>query len=262
MAGGVALNSKANMELYYSRLFSDVFIFPAATDAGAAIGAAAWVSEHLLGTKMVNQRMKNAYYGPEYKDEEVKRLVRDSKWRAEYLGDNVSSLAGLVAAGKIVTWYQGRSELCPRALGNRSIIADSRKKEMWTEINTLKGREWWRPLAPSLLESRVKNYFVEGSPHEFMIMMYKFVNELKSRVPAVCHVDGTARPQTVDMNQNRPWYEQIQSFEEMTGEGIVVNTSFNLAGEPLVETPHDALRSFAVGGFDAMYLQGWLIRKS
>ena len=167
----------------------------------------------------------------------------------------------MISKGKIVAWYQDRAEFGPRALGNRSIVADPRNKEMWYNLNAIKGREWWRPLAPSVLEEKMDSYFVDSVPHEFMIMMYRLKEIAKDRVPAICHVDGTARVQTVKRSENKRWYRMIKGFEEITGEGLVVNTSFNLAGEPLVETPIEALKSFAIGGFDAIYLQGWLINK-
>ncbi|MGB9734494.1 MAG: carbamoyltransferase C-terminal domain-containing protein, partial [Conexivisphaera sp.] len=261
LAGGVALNARANMELHYSGLFNDIFIFPAANDAGTAIGAAAYVYEHVLGGRMRNGRLRSAYLGPEYSDEEVKGAVERSKFRAEYVGDDVGAVADLVAKGKVVAWYQGRAELGPRALGNRSIVADPTRKEYWRLVNDIKGREWWRPLAPSLLDEDKEEYFVDPVSHEFMIMMFKLKDEMCGRVPVVCHVDKTARPQTVTRDRNRTWYELIKAFKEIKGEGLVMNTSFNLAGEPLVETPQDAIRSFALGGFDAMYMQGWLIRK-
>jgi carbamoyltransferase len=130
---------------------------------------------------------------------------------------------------------------------------------MWETVNQVKGREWWRPLAPSLIDA--SRYFVQGKPHEFMVMMYRFIEEAGDRVPAVRHVDGTARPQTVDHVDNPVWRSLIKSFEDFTGEALNVNTSFNLAGEPVVETPQDALRSFAVGGLDAIYMQSQLIVK-
>jgi carbamoyltransferase len=261
LAGGVALNAKANMVIHYSKLFNDMFIFPAANDAGGPIGAAAWVYEHVLGGKMKRQRLKTVYLGPEYSDEEVKKVVERGGWNAKYVGDDVNEVVDLIVKGYVVTWYQGRAELGPRALGNRSIIADPRRKDMWGIVNRIKGREWWRPLAPSLLEDDANKYFVDPVPHQFMILMYKFRPEMCEVVPAVCHVDQTARPQTVTRDQNKTWYELIKAFKDMTGEGIIMNTSFNLAGEPLVETPQDAIKSFALGGFKALYLQGWLIQK-
>ncbi len=261
LAGGVALNAKANMVIHYSKLFNDMFIFPAANDAGTPIGAAAWVYEHVLGGKMKRQRLKTVYLGPEYSDEDVKRVVERGGWNARYVSDDVNEVVDLVVKGHVVAWYQGRAELGPRALGNRSIIADPRKKEMWGIVNRIKGREWWRPLAPSLLEEDAGKYFIDPVPHQFMILMFRYKPEMCEVVPAVCHVDGTARPQTVSKDENRTWYELIKAFKDVTGEGIILNTSFNLAGEPLVETPQDAIKSFALGGFKAIYLQGWLIQK-
>jgi len=262
LAGGVALNAKANMELYYSRMYNDIFIFPAANDAGGPIGAAAYVYEHVLGGKMKNERLNNVYLGPEYSDEEIKKIVEKSKFKVQYVGDDINAVADLVAKGQIVTWYQGRAELGPRALGNRSIIADPTKKEYWKLVNDIKGREWWRPLAPSLLLKDADVYFKDPTKHEFMILMMRYKDEETcKKVPVTCHVDLTARPQTVTKEENRNWYNLIKSFKDIKGEGLVMNTSFNLAGEPLVETPQEAIKSFALGGFDAMYLQGYLISK-
>jgi len=261
LAGGVALNARANMELHYSRTFNDMFIFPAANDAGTSIGAAAYVYEHVLGGRMRGGRLRSVYLGPEYSDEEVRGAVEASKFRARYVGDDVNEVADLIAKGNVVAWYRGRSELGPRALGNRSIIADPRDEGMWRRLNAIKGREFWRPLAPSLLEEDKGEYFVDPVSHEFMILMFRFRDGMAGRVPAVHHVDGTARPQTVTRDMNPTWYDVIRAFKGATGEGIVVNTSFNLAGEPLVETPRDAIRSFAAGGFDAMYMQGYLLYK-
>lgn len=260
LAGGVALNAKANMALHYSKLFNNIFIFPAANDAGGPVGAAAYVYEHILGQKMKSERLRNVYLGPDYHDE-VEKVVKQSKWNSQYVGDDTTEVARMVADGKILTWYQGRAELGPRALGNRSIVADPRRKEIWKILNQIKGREWWRPLAPSLLSEDSREYFEDPVDHEFMILMFKFKEEAKARVPGVVHVDGTARPQTVTADQNKRWYDLIKSFKEITGEGLIINTSFNLAGEPLVETPYDALRSFSIGGFDAIYLDGWIIKK-
>lgn len=262
LSGGVALNAKANMELHYKRLFDDIFIFPAASDSGTPVGAAAYVYEHVLGHKMVNKRLETIYLGPEYSDESVKKALTTGKWNSEYIGDDVGVVAEMVAKGKIVTWYQGRSELGPRALGNRSIVADPTRKETWKKVNEIKGREWWRPLAPSLLYEELGRYFEEPAHHQFMILMLRLNKFAQKELPAICHVDNTARPQSLKRKDNPNWYDMIKAFKQIKGHGIVVNTSFNLAGEPLIETPQEAIRSFAVGGFDAMYMQGWLIRKN
>jgi len=249
------------MVIHYSKLFNDIFIFPAANDAGTPIGAAAWVYEHVLGGKMRRQRLKTVYLGPEYSDDEVRKVVERGGWSARYVGDDVNEVVDLVVKGFVVAWYQGRAELGPRALGNRSIIADPRRRDMWGVVNRIKGREWWRPLAPSLLEEDAGKYFIDPVPHQFMILMYKYKPGMCEVVPAVCHVDQTARPQTVSKDENKTWYELIKAFKDETGEGIILNTSFNLAGEPLVETPTDAIRSYALGAFKAIYLQGYLIQK-
>ncbi len=262
MAGGVALNAKANMELYYSKLFNDVFVVPAANDAGGPIGAAAYVYEHVLGNTMKNGELEDVYLGQVYNDSRINKVVRDSNFKFEYIGKDVGTVAELIAKGKVVTWYQGRSEVGPRALGNRSILANPAKKEMWAKLNKIKGREWWRPLAPSLLCNEKNKYFIHSKDHRFMTIMAKLLDNAKERVPAICHVDNTARPQMVHKNCNTTYYNMIDALKHITGEGIVINTSFNLAGEPLVETPEDAMRSFSSGGFDAMYMQGWLITRS
>jgi len=177
LAGGVALNAKANMAIHYAKIFNDIFIFSAANDAGGPIGAVAWVYERVLGGKMKRQRLKTVYLGPEY-DEEVRKVVERGGWNAKYIGDDVNEVVDLVVKGHVVTWYQGRAELGPRALGNRSIIADPRRREMWSIVNKIKGREWWRPLAPSLLEEDVGKYFIDSVPHQFMILMFKYRNDM------------------------------------------------------------------------------------
>lgn len=262
LAGGVALNARANMRIYYSNIFSDIFIFPVANDAGTPIGAAAYVYEHILGGKIRSRRLDHVYFGFEYSEEEIANVVKKGKWNYEYIGEDINPVIDLVLKGGVVSWYQGRSEIGPRALGHRSIIADPRNKEMWKKVNEIKGREWWRPLAPSLVLEDASRYFYKATHHPFMILMFKYKDEETCRrVPAVCHIDLTARPQTVTGNEDRNWYNLIRAFKDETGEGIILNTSFNLAGEPLVESPYDAIKSFAFGGFDALYIQGWLIRK-
>ena len=261
LAGGVALNAKANMKLHYSKLFSDIFVFPAAADQGACVGAAAYVYEHTCGGKMSHGRLARIDFGPQYDDDSVKSTVREAKYPAEFVGDDFTRIAELLAKGKVVGWFQGRSEFGPRALGNRSLIADPRRKDNWSKLNVIKGRESWRPVCPSLLSSDKDDYFEDPVDHEFMVMMFRMKADARERVPAVCHVDSTSRPQTVERNANPTWYDLIRSFKEATGEGMLINTSFNLAGEPLVRTPEQALRDFAIGGLDALYLQGHLIEK-
>jgi carbamoyltransferase len=262
LAGGVALNAKANMELYYSGLFDRMFVFPAANDSGAPIGAAAYVYRNVLGGKMANERIEQVFLGPEYPDEVISSAISRSKWRSQRIGSDTNPIADIVAKGGVVGWFQGRSELGPRALGNRSIIADPRKKDNWALVNGIKGREPWRPLAPSVRSGEESAYFENPTDARFMILMLRMTHDASQRVPAVCHVDGTSRPQVVSREDNAPWHDLLSSFKSATGEGMLLNTSFNLGGEPLVQTPAEALRSFAVSGLDALYLQGWLIRKA
>jgi carbamoyltransferase len=262
LAGGVALNAKANMLLHYAKLFNDTFFFPAANDAGTTIGAAAWVYEHVMGQKMTNERLRHVFLGPEYSHIEIEKTIQRSKWKSEDIGEDLGPLVDLVKEGAMVGFYQGRAELGPRALGNRSFVGDPRNPKMWKKVNEVKGREWWRPLAPSVLEEDASKYFVDPVFHPFMILMFEFLASARHSVPAVTHVDGTARPQTVSRQDNALWYDLIKAFKEDTGESLVVNTSYNLAGEPLVETSTDALRSFAISGLDALYMDGHLLRKN
>ena len=261
LAGGVALNAKANMKIHYSHMFDNMFIFPAANDAGTSAGAAAYVYEKILGGKMAHGALKDAYLGMDYDCDEIKGVVKKSKWKAEYIGNDTADLIKLVSSNKIIAVYQGRAELGPRALGNRSIVANPSNRKTWKLVNEIKGREWWRPLAPSLLAEDMNNYFYDPVYHQFMVLMLKLKQDAKGRIPAVCHVDDTSRPQMVRKSDNRVWYDLIKEFKSITGEGLVVNTSFNLGGEPLVETPVEAIKSFAHGGLDALYLDGWLIKK-
>jgi len=239
VAGGVGLNAKANMLVHYAKLFNDAFFFPAANDTGTTIGAAAWVYEHVMGEKMKNERLRTVYLGPEYSEEEVQKTIKRSKWKSEEIGEDLGPLIDLVKGGAMIGFYQGRSELGPRALGNRSFVGDPRNPKMWKKVNEIKGREWWRPLAPSILEEDTSKYFVDPVFHPFMILMFEF-----------------------QASDNALWYDLIKGFKDDTGESIVVNTSYNLAGEPLVETPLDTLRSFALSGLDALYMNGHLIRKN
>lgn len=261
IAGGVALNAKANMRLHYSHIYDELWVFPAANDAGSAIGAAAYVHHNVLGEKMRHGRLEDVYTGPGASDEAVGQMVKRSKWSARFIGDDVTPVSDLILKGMVLGWFQGRSEFGPRALGNRSIVANPTDKRFWRAVNEIKGREFWRPLAPSVLERSREACFEDSCDHKFMVLMFQMSKEGGSQMPAACHVDGTARPQIVVQKDNKRWYDLIDSFGEVSGVHAVLNTSFNLGGEPLVQTPDEALRSFAVSGLDALFLQGWLITK-
>ncbi|NPA85337.1 MAG: carbamoyltransferase [Crenarchaeota archaeon] len=265
LSGGVALNGKGNMVIHYSKIFSDVFIFPGANDAGISIGAAAWAYEHVLGKKMKNVRIRSAYWGFPYGEEEVRsalKLAKDLGFKVEEVGD-AAVLAEDLVKGKFYAIYQGRAEFGPRALGHRSLVADPRKREHWERMNEVKGREWWRPLAPSLLLEDADYFFKDPVEAPFMILMLKYKDENKCReVPATCHVDMTARPQTVTREIDAQWYGLIKEFKRLTGIGLIMNTSFNMGGEPLVETPVQAVLSYAfMFGLSGLWLEGYLITK-
>ncbi|VVB77082.1 Uncharacterised protein [uncultured archaeon] len=259
-AGKTALDSKVNMRLRKSKLFSDVFVFPDADDSGCPAGAAAYAYEHMLGGKMRCKRLPSARLGPEYDGERVRKVVQRGKWKAKKV-DDPSEVAQLVSKGKIVAWFEGRSEIGPRPLGGRSIIADPTTKDSWKAINELKGRRWWRPLAPAVLYQDMRRYFTGPMPAPFMNTMLELNGRGASALPAVCSVDRSTEPQSVRKAENAKWYAMISAFKDIKGEGAVVNANFNLAKEPLVETPEDAIASFSLGGFDALYLDGWLILK-
>jgi len=261
MAGGVALNAKANMKIRDGRLFSDLFVFPAAGDSGTAVGAAAYVSEAVLGKKMETRRLTNVYLGPRYSDDELLAIMKSRGLKGDRIGDDGFPIAERVSKGEIVCVYQGRAELGPRALGNRSIVADPRKAENSKRVNGLKGREWWRPLAPSVLQEDLSRYFMDPAENGFMTELMRLTKEGRAALPAVAHVDGTTRPQSVVESENSIWHDAIREFKNITGVGAILNTSFNLAGEPIVETPDEALRSFTKGDFDALYFQGWIIER-
>ncbi len=263
LAGGVALNAKANMELYYAKIYDDLFIFPGANDAGLAVGAAAWAYEHVLGLKMKNERIKDVYWGYPYGEEEIRKalkLARDLGLKVEYVG-SPEVLVDYLVKGQFMAFFQGRAEFGPRALGHRSLLADPRKAEHWERMNKVKGREWWRPLAPSLLLEDAPSLFKDPTEAPFMILMFKYKDEEACKtVPAVCHVDMTARPQTVTPEIDKNWYSLIKAFKQETGIGVVMNTSFNLGGEPLVDSPAQAILSYLfMFGMKGLWLEGWLI---
>lgn len=262
IAGGAALNAKANMEVLYAKIFNDMFVFPAANDAGTSIGAALWAYEHVLGGKVKNERIENVFWGADFSDEvdEAIRWAKDT-FNLKVENADITQLVDHLLRNEIVTVYQGRPEFGPRALGHRSIVADPRIRENWERVNALKGREWWRPLAPSLLLDKAKEYFEVGEHLPFMIVMERFKEEACERLPVVCHVDRTARPQTVTPSIDKNWYQLIKAFGDETGEYVVMNTSFNLGGEPLVDTPKQAIVSFLLGRFDAMWMEGYLIMR-
>ncbi len=261
MAGGVALNSKANGKILVSGLVDDLFVQPAAADDGVALGAA-------LAPYMVNEghvpmtRLRKMYLGPESSDEEIEKTLCTYKLRATTLQDPAGTAAEMLAEGRILGWFQGRMEFGPRALGGRSILADPRDPKMNEKVNNaVKFREWWRPFAPALLAEAAPEYLESALDSPFMIFTSVVRAEKRAVIPSVTHVDGTARPQTVEPDVHPLYYRMIQAFGERTGVPVVMNTSFNLRGEPIVCTPTDAIRTFFSSGMDALVIGPYLVEK-
>jgi carbamoyltransferase len=273
MSGGVALNCIANRKILDQTPFERVFIQPAASDTGLALGAALY-GKHVLGRSAHRWIMTNAYLGREYSDQEVLQAIRSSRVTVEYHGPDESNpyfrsstpiaerTARLLADNMIVGWYQGGSEYGPRALGHRSILMDPRKPENKDILNDrVKRREAFRPFAPSVLLEHASDYFDLDVPSRFMILAAQVKEEKAGEIPAVVHVDNSARVQTVTAADNGIFYQVIDEFRRLTGVAVLLNTSFNLAGEPIVETPSDALRTFLATHMDYLVIHNYLIGK-
>jgi carbamoyltransferase len=259
LAGGVALNSKANGLILSERLVDRIFIQPAATDDGVAIGAAL-AAPVAAGFRC--GEMTKAYLGPQSRPEEIEAALRTYKLSYERLDNPAETAAELLTEGKLIGWYQGRGEFGPRALGNRSILADPRDVRNRDRVNNaVKFREDWRPFAPSVLEEAGASLFENYHTTPFMTLTFQVKPEKKEAISAAVHVDGSARVQSVTRDQNERYYDLIKSFAAKTGVPAVLNTSFNLKGEPIVNSPFDAIRTFYTSGLDALILDRYLIVK-
>ncbi|TVQ01100.1 MAG: hypothetical protein EA359_14480 [Balneolaceae bacterium] len=290
LAGGVALNCVANGKLLRSGLFDDIWIQPAAGDAGGAIGGAL-LAHHIYfdqERKPVNSQdaMNGAYLGPYYSEKEILQTL--NKYKATYIHfDNFQELcdktAGLIDEGKVIGWFRGKMEFGPRALGNRSILGDARNSEMQKKLNLkIKYRESFRPFAPAVLAEDSTEYFDLNSPSPYMLLVADVKQErrhavpedyhqkelsgklyhLRSDIPAVTHVDFSARVQTVHKETNPDFWALLQTFKLKTGFGILINTSFNVRGEPIVCSPDDAYRCFMNTEMDCLVLENYMLLKS
>jgi len=261
VAGGVAFNSVANGKIRQQTPFTQVFVPPVPDDSGVSLGAALYVCHQLEGRPR-EYVMTSNYLGPGYSDAEIRDALVQFKVRHRVVPNPASIAAELVTAGKIVGWFQGRLEFGDRALGNRSILADPRDASMKDRVNdTVKYREPFRPFAPSILIDDVGEFFVESAPTPFMENVFSIRPEKRALIPAVTHVDGTGRLQTVSREQNPLYFELIEEFRRLTGIPVVLNTSFNLNGEPIVCSPQDALRTFFSSGLDALIMGNCLVEK-
>ena len=288
LAGGVALNCVSNGRLLREGKFKDIWIQPAAGDAGGAIGAALSIwHQYLEKPRYVNHSdaMKGSYLGPQFSDKETQQYLDDVRANYIYLKDRelFKTVAAILAKGNVIGWFQGRMEFGPRALGNRSIIGDPRNEKMQSVMNLkIKYRESFRPFAPSVLSEKVNQYFELDKPSPYMLLVAEVKNDLhipmteeqkqlfgieklkipRSKIPAVTHVNYSARVQTVHPETNPRYYQLIKQFEVLTGCGVLVNTSFNVRGEPIVCTPEDAYRCFMRTEMDYLVVNNYLLAKS
>ena len=289
LAGGVALNCVANGKLLRSGIFEDLWIQPAAGDAGGALGAAYAVWYIREGNKRIlncsPDAMHGGYLGPSFSDREIERILGGYGAVSSYY-DSFDELAKLVATrladGKVIGWFQGRMEYGPRALGNRSILGDARNPEMQKKLNLkIKYREGFRPFAPSVVQEDVQEYFELDRPSPYMLLvapvraekriplpkgyngqsLYERLYFLRSDLPAITHIDYSARIQSVDKNVNPRYWQLIQQFKKLTGYGVIVNTSFNVRGEPIVCSPQDAYRCFMRTEMDYLVIGNYMLDK-
>jgi carbamoyltransferase len=260
VGGGVAMNCSANGKLLSGSVADEMWLFPASGDAGLSVGAALLCSRDEGDLRRV--RVESPYWGPEFSDYEIEETLRPTSGISYRQPENLSGeVARLIAAGNVIGWFQGRMEIGPRALGNRSILADPRTVAMRDKVNRVKGREMWRPLAPSVLAERTQDYFAIVPPNSFMLFATQVHEITREIAPAIVHVDGSARPQPVSRELNPRYYDLISAFERLTGVPILLNTSFNAAGEPIVCTPADAVRTFMATGLDMLVMGSFVVSK-
>lgn len=262
LAGGIAMNSKMNREILEQDCVNDLFIQPAADDSGICLGAALEGYRKAAGQNP-DPQFSNVYFGPSYTDEEIKATLEEAKLDYEEPDDIATAVAELLAAKKLVGWFQGRMEFGARALGNRSILADPTSERSRDRVNeNVKNREPWRPFAPSLNYVSRYDYLEGGEEAPFMILLDTVPQDKRDEIPAVTHVDNTTRPQTVRKQVNHKYNKLLTEFEDRTGTPLLLNTSFNVAGEPIVESPEQALQDFFSTGLDAVAIGDFLIKKT
>ena len=262
LAGGVAYNSVMNGKILLNTPFKRIYVQPAAGDSGTALGVCYQIYNGVLKCER-GEVMEGAYTGPQFSDDEIHtELDRSGLSFESYTDEQITKRAAQdIAAGLVVGWFQGRMEFGPRALGNRSILADPRRAEMKDILNDrIKKREPFRPFAPSILEERVGDYFEQTHPAPTMLMVYQIRNERRNEIPAVTHVDGSGRLQTISRTVNERYYQLISDFAELTGVPVILNTSFN-ENEPIVCSPREAIECFRKTKIDVLYLGNFAVRR-
>ena len=258
MAGGVALNCVANSRLFEEGPFAEIWAQPASGDSGTALGAALYVARELGDTA---EPLRTPALGREWSDGELRVWLDTAAIAYERPADIAEAVAEVLADNGIVAWFQGRSEYGPRALGHRSLLANPLYPENLERINDVKGREQFRPVAPMVLAEKAPEIFTGPLPSPYMLFTHRVADAWKKRIPAVVHVDGTARIQTVDREQEPLVARMLEAFEARTGTPVVVNTSLNTAGRPMVDDPRDALECFGSAPIDALAIGPYLVRR-
>jgi carbamoyltransferase len=263
IAGGVALNSVANGRLVRESGFKDLYVMPAAGDNGTAIGAAYYVYNSLLGNPRAYVH-DNPFIGTEYANSTIQKILEECKLEHQYLLDGELEImtADLLQRGYIIGWFQGRMEIGPRALGNRSILANPTLPDMKEKINAqVKHREAFRPFAPSCPIEDTPRFFEQNVADPFMLKVCRVLQDKQAVIPAITHLDGTARLQTVHKETNPRFHQLLKEFEKLSGVPVLLNTSFNVMGEPIVESPFDAIRCFFTTGLDYLVLGNYILGK-
>lgn len=260
LAGGVALNCVLNAKIRDKSPFKNIWIQPAAGDSGTALGAAMQViiNEEISSAESFSNEV---YSGPKYDDEEIEKFLKWIKVPYKKAKNVAEEAADLLADDQIIGWFQGRMEFGPRALGSRSILASPINPDMQARLNEVKDREDFRPVAPVVLEEDAGAWFSEAIPSPFMLFVNNVSEDKACKIPAVTHVDGTARIQTINENQHPQYYQLLKAFKEKTGVPVLINTSFNTLGKPIVCTPRDAIECFWTSPFDALIIGSFIITK-
>lgn len=261
MAGGVALNCVMNARIRDKGPFKNVWIQPAAGDAGTSLGAALWVDASIRKPPKKEFIMDCAYLGPAFSNKEIEQFLKWAKVSYRKIKNVPVQTAKILFQDKIIGWFQGRMEFGPRALGARSILASPINPKMQAKLNHIKDREDFRPVAPVVLEEEASNWFKGAQKSPFMLFINDVLPEKVNKIPAVKHVDGTARIQTINRAQNSLYYDTIKAFEKITGVPVLVNTSFNTRGEPIVCSPKDAIECFYTSPLDALVIGTYLLEK-
>jgi len=267
MAGGVVANVIMNLNIFERTPFEEIYIFPAIGDDGVAAGSAILKAVELGEDISWLKDLEMPYWGPSYSKEDVEKELKKDKWKDKitykYIGEKWPEIAAeVIAKGDIIAIYQGRMEFGPRALGNRSILADPRDPKTRDRINsTVKRRPWFQPFCPSVLEEERKRLFEKSYKHKHMAIAFRMKKEFWDILPSAIHIDGTARPQFVEEKDNPNYYRLLKKFKEITGYGIVINTSFNLHGRTIVRTPEDAITDFIDCNIDTMFIEGYLVKR-